>query len=1054
MSSLEEVIFSAQEELNAREKALQSVKAPEFTISKSREIDSIRLIRKFLANIVLNLPLLEAASIDLRPNQSNAIQSLIDHLTGSFESGYFQQPTGAGKTVLMGAISRLLGVKTLILVPKVNLVDQTKDELVERLGFSAEDIGMIYQGVCETGRQVTISTYQSHISRYGNLPEDYVDIELIICDEAHKSLGDRTQDAIDGVSTWEGNDLTEKEEDFEAEFMRASENFISGQALVLAFTATPELRQKSVRDKFGKCIAKVTYAELIKTGILKQIKLIQIASEIDEDDLPSSMTEDEEVKILERVHVYDRLLDEYEEFVTGNMSDEVLNTGVFCANIHECEVFERKAAERGYRSIIVTSRIGANRLQEAEEKLQKGDINFIITVEKLSEGWNFPALNAVMLARATESPVRILQPIGRGMRSFIGQKFCYVFEMTWSVRRSGGNGGSGVSTSTKASTDDEIHLGRKTMKALTIAQAFADLGENPELICHTLDGGLPEYMKTVLLDENGCGELILNRESIQVIGSNSAAADFFGLPYDAFYKLVVKSDIQNLGVGSQSKSGRAFGMRCYVYPLDEVSQLIESLKAEVQLDDEGCAWTEIEGELVRLTSRTTAAGEHFGMTRIIYFNRLDKFVKNGNLKVQGTAKSRHVEVSLFLYSEVEELLADERNAIKLDSNGCGEITSGDEKMKVVAPVLSAIDQFDVSYRHFVRIISAATEKGEITPVGHTFSRGRKIPVYPIKEVEALFSLEQNIELDENGMTLLRDESGETRLIGVTSSAAAYLSQVLGVSITYQQLKRGLESSELCPQGQSTHRAREVNLYEIQEVLALFRNEANLIDLDKDGFGTINIEDGNIEVVGLSKGSARALGVSIDFLRMRISEAVEDGTLNSCGKGKLRRSETLVYPADDVRSLITNEIQLEEDGTVLLRDGTRLLFICKATAEYHFGLSLNQLNRLLSLHDVKARSEKATLGKVRTNLYSFEEVKAVVESVNRIDDHGFCNITVGVQVVRTFAVSTKTATTLGTSYSRLKKRVEGHSPVSWAYSGPREVELYSVDLLEEWDKGKK
>ena len=43
-------------------------------------------------------------------------------------------------------------------------------------------------------------------------------------------------------------------------------------------------------------------------------------------------------------------------------------------------------------------------LKDAEKALLDGDIDMIVTVGKLAEGWNYPPVNAVIWARATSSP--------------------------------------------------------------------------------------------------------------------------------------------------------------------------------------------------------------------------------------------------------------------------------------------------------------------------------------------------------------------------------------------------------------------------------------------------------------------------------------------------------------------------------------------------------------------------------------------------------------------------------------------------------------------------
>ena len=249
--------------------------------------------------------------------------------------------------------------------------------------------------------------------------------EFIICDEGHRALGDVGQENLSGFDR--GYEGVEKELD---------EGYIARRPVRVAFTATTELSEKSVRDFFGHEISAVSYSELIAAGILAKFKLIHTEGTVKDKEVEKGyLTEEEEVEILKREQIYEKLIIRYIE-ATDEIA-EPLRTAVFCSNITECDKFATLAAGYGLKSRIVTSREKKNGdkdpLKEAEAALLSGEINFIITVNKLGEGWNLPKLNAVILARATFSPARIIQPIGRAARGQKNKPFAYIFETQWKV---------------------------------------------------------------------------------------------------------------------------------------------------------------------------------------------------------------------------------------------------------------------------------------------------------------------------------------------------------------------------------------------------------------------------------------------------------------------------------------------------------------------------------------------------------------------------------------------------------------------------------------------
>ena len=69
-------------------------------------------------------------------------------------------PTGAGKTVVAMMAMEALGARTLVVVPTIELLEQWRAALVERLGLPAEAVGVIGGGRHDQ-RPVTVITYQS-----------------------------------------------------------------------------------------------------------------------------------------------------------------------------------------------------------------------------------------------------------------------------------------------------------------------------------------------------------------------------------------------------------------------------------------------------------------------------------------------------------------------------------------------------------------------------------------------------------------------------------------------------------------------------------------------------------------------------------------------------------------------------------------------------------------------------------------------------------------------------------------------------------------------------
>jgi superfamily II DNA or RNA helicase len=509
-------MLGAEESLVTRQDQLLS--------STAEHLDRLKLFRKLIANMRKNANIFSNSGKNLRINQLNGLNALIAFLQNEGYGdriGYFKQPTGAGKTVLFGIIARLMDVKTLVLVPKLNLIQQTLDDFTNVVGISEGSISVSAMGLSNIGNKIIISTYQNHLSKMNN-DEEYrkeaQKFELIICDEAHRSLGDSTQISLQQLNGEFDEEMTDADEINQNLILSNIEEFTSKAALKLGFTATPELFIKSVKDSYKVLISEISYAEMVRAHLIKKFKVKQVPILIKKDDVEEGrITLKKEAEILERENVYEGLLKAYED---GKKEiDEKLYALATCSTIDECDKFSVIAGKMGLRCAIVTSREYAqeknvNHKDIAEKKLLSDQIDIIVTVDQLKEGWNFRPLNAVLLGRATLSPVNIIQPVGRASRSYLNQKFAYIFEPLWratllhntATKGEDIPGGSGKGEGGKRRQTLEYR------KPLTFADALYLSGEQDiSAVCEGWKGEQLHYKHVDRVDD--FGEVILDNIS-------------------------------------------------------------------------------------------------------------------------------------------------------------------------------------------------------------------------------------------------------------------------------------------------------------------------------------------------------------------------------------------------------------------------------------------------------------------------------------------------------------------------------------------------------------
>jgi superfamily II DNA or RNA helicase len=111
-----------------------------------------------------------------RPYQAEALSGWL----AASGRGTIILPTGAGKTVLALMAIERIKLRSLIVVPTIELLHQWRGVIIDRLGIAAEKVGVIGDGQREL-RPITVITYAS--AALPNSPIE--DFGLLICDEAH-----------------------------------------------------------------------------------------------------------------------------------------------------------------------------------------------------------------------------------------------------------------------------------------------------------------------------------------------------------------------------------------------------------------------------------------------------------------------------------------------------------------------------------------------------------------------------------------------------------------------------------------------------------------------------------------------------------------------------------------------------------------------------------------------------------------------------------------------------------------------------------------------------
>lgn len=135
-------------------------------------------------------------------------QDCIDKFTRTTLTGFIYAPTGSGKTNIAAYLIAKRNIRTLFIVPKYDLVKQTKKRLQEILDIDPSMIGELSSSKKEFGAPILITTWQS-LSKEATLQRIKEDrYSQIICDEMHKASADVYYDVVSKIPAMYKHGLT------------------------------------------------------------------------------------------------------------------------------------------------------------------------------------------------------------------------------------------------------------------------------------------------------------------------------------------------------------------------------------------------------------------------------------------------------------------------------------------------------------------------------------------------------------------------------------------------------------------------------------------------------------------------------------------------------------------------------------------------------------------------------------------------------------------------------------------------------------------------------
>jgi ribonuclease E len=308
---------------------------------------------------------------------------------------WFEHATGAGKTVAaLGFVEASQTGGILILTHRRNLVDQFHGELRQR-GYQKRISRPLYVGEDSPKGPVTVETYQWFVRNAGRISSAYT---IVICDEAHTALGEKTSGAI---RAWTG-------------------------PIFIGMTATGALIARHVTDLFPTQTSRFDLAQAARRGVISPLRCVRISPGVGVRTIANVPLRRGEVDTEFDQEELAALLDQQPfNMAAANLYKTRFNGVpgvVYAAGVrHAYNLAEAFRAE-DIKAMGVSGETPKRELAEILARYERGEIDVLINAQLLAEGWNSPRATVCVHLAPTASKRIYQQRVGRVTRRHPGKE--------------------------------------------------------------------------------------------------------------------------------------------------------------------------------------------------------------------------------------------------------------------------------------------------------------------------------------------------------------------------------------------------------------------------------------------------------------------------------------------------------------------------------------------------------------------------------------------------------------------------------------------------------
>ena len=346
--------------------------------------------------------------IQPREYQIEAMRKVFSMWKAGITRQLISLPTGCGKTIVFGLIAEALKTRTLILAHREELLYQAEQKI--HFVYPDADTGILKAG--ERGglnSEICIASVQTAIRHLDELKAK--DFKLLICDEAHHAVSDSYMQTFAKLGFTEG----------------------SNDKLLLGVTATAFRNdKKELADVFQEIVFERSIETMIKAGYLCDIRGLSVSTGTDISCVNMVNGDFEVNKLAALIDIPER---------NSLIANTYIKHGenrhgvVFCVKVEHAKNVAEAFRTVGITCEAVYGDMPPELRQDVLKRYAEHEIQMLTSVGVLTEGWDVPDTDIVMMARPTKSQGLYIQCVGRGLRIAPNKKDCLLVDFVDNAKK-------------------------------------------------------------------------------------------------------------------------------------------------------------------------------------------------------------------------------------------------------------------------------------------------------------------------------------------------------------------------------------------------------------------------------------------------------------------------------------------------------------------------------------------------------------------------------------------------------------------------------------------